>query len=112
MELELNEMTPALEADITQIDTLWQQGIKTFQGPFLAGNKFTAVDAFFAPVVFRIQTYNLEVSVVSKQYVNLMLEQPFMKEWYQAALEEKWRDLPHDEDTMNAGKIILDQRSI
>lgn len=109
--VKLNEITPELKADIKQIETLWKQGLKTFQGPFLAGERFTAVDAFFAPVVFRIQTYNLEVSDPCRQYVNHMLELPVMKEWYQSAIEEKWRDLPHDEEIDKVGTIILDQRS-
>jgi len=77
----------------------------------LAGEKFTAVDAFFAPVVFRIQTYNLEVNETCKQYVALMLEVPAIKEWYQSAIEEKWRDISHDEEINEVGKIILDLRN-
>lgn len=107
----LNDLTPALKADLAQIEELWEYGLKTFKGPFLAGDKFTAVDAFFAPVIFRIQTYNLEMSGPCKQYVKHMLDQLLMKEWYEAALLETWRDLPHDDDAHRVGKITLDLRS-
>lgn len=109
--VKLNEITPALQNDLNQIDDLWLQGLKKFKGPFLAGENFTAVDAFFAPVVFRIQTYGLVVSEECKQYVNLILELPEMEEWYQSALAEKWRDLPHDDEIISVGQITLDQRS-
>lgn len=107
----LNEITSDLQNDMTQIDMLWQYGLKSFRGPFLAGNRFTAVDAFFAPVIFRIQTYNLNLSEAGKKYVNFMLEYPFMKEWYNNALKESWRDLPHEEDIYKYGKIISDYRN-
>ena len=110
--VKLNEIIPDLQNDILQIDMLWQQGLSKFKGPFLAGKNVSAVDAFFAPVIFRIQTYNLEVSEASKQYVQLMLDYPFMKEWYKEALNEKWRDLPHEEDLYKVGKVTSDYRSI
>lgn len=109
--IKLNEVSPSLQADLNQIEELWLQGFEKFKGPFLAGDKFTAVDAFFAPVIFRIQTFDLQVSDPCKQYVKLMLELPLMKEWYEAALLETWRDLPHDKEIDKAGKIISDLRS-
>nr|BDT28927.1 glutathione S-transferase family protein [Bacteriovorax sp. HI3] len=109
--VKLNEITPALQSDLNQIDDLWLQGLRKFQGPFLAGKHFSAVDAFFAPVVFRIQTYNLAVSDEAKQYVNLMLSLPEMKDWYHSALAEKWRDDPHEKDVLSVGQITLDHRS-
>lgn len=109
--VKLNEITLSLQSDLNQIDTLWIQGLKKFGGPFLAGESFTAVDAFFAPVVFRIQTYGLVISDECKSYVKLMLEQPEMKEWYQSALAEKWRDDPHDDEILSVGQITMDQRS-
>lgn len=109
--VKLNDIPPGLKADINQIESLWMQGLETFKGPFLAGEKLTAVDAFFAPVIFRIQTYNLEVNETCKQYVKLMLEVPAMKEWYQSAIEEKWRDILHDDEINEVGKVTSDFRS-
>jgi glutathione S-transferase len=109
--IKLNEVSPALKDDLKQLEDLWLQGFEKFKGPFLAGDKFSAVDAFFAPVIFRIQTYNLEVSGPCKLYVKRMLELPLMKEWYEAALLETWRDLPHDVEVDKVGKITSDLRS-
>ncbi|AUN98775.1 glutathione S-transferase family protein [Bacteriovorax stolpii] len=109
--VKLNEITPALQNDLNQIDALWLQGLKKFEGPFLAGKTFSAIDAFFAPVIFRIQTYGLVVSDEAKQYVSLMLDLPEMKDWYRSALAEKWRDDPHEKDVLSVGQITLDHRS-
>ncbi len=38
-----------LKADVKRIDALWSEGLTKFGGPYLAGQKFTAVDAFFLP---------------------------------------------------------------
>lgn len=57
--VKMNEISPALRNDINRIGELWQEGLTRFGGPFLAGKQFSAVDAFFAPVVFRIKTYQL-----------------------------------------------------
>src|SRR5690606_22390038 len=56
----LRERPPALERDLARIGELWNEGLSRFGGPFLAGGGVTAVDAFYAPVVFRAQTYGLE----------------------------------------------------
>ena len=47
-------MSDALKHDLFRLGDLWNDGLRRFGGPFLAGNSFTAVDAFFAPVAFRI----------------------------------------------------------
>ncbi len=53
----LPEISAALRDELARLDVLWTECLTRFGGPFLAGNTFSAVDAFFAPVVFRIQTY-------------------------------------------------------
>lgn len=44
---KLKQMTADLEKDIRRLDELFLSGLEEFSGPFLAGDKFTAVDAFF-----------------------------------------------------------------
>ncbi len=51
----------ALRLDVSRIRELFAEGLSRFGGPYLAGDRFTAVDAFFAPVAFRIRTYGLDV---------------------------------------------------
>ena len=48
----------ALQRDLARLEELWADGIGRFGGPFLTGARFCAADAFFAPVAFRIQTYD------------------------------------------------------
>ncbi|WP_340615297.1 glutathione S-transferase family protein [Xenorhabdus thailandensis] len=85
---ELNEITPELQCDIERIDALWTEGLTQFGGEWLAGDKFTAVDAFYAPVAFRAQTYGLKLSAISQKWVNHMLKHPAMMEWAESALKE------------------------
>nr|WP_290693904.1 glutathione S-transferase family protein [Halomonas sp. UBA3074] len=106
----LNSLSAKLKADITRLDALWQQGLERFGGPFLAGEHFTAVDAFYAPVAFRIQTFNLPVSEQSQAYVERLLALPAMQAWYQAALEETWREPMHEDETLKNGTLSADYR--
>ena len=46
-------------ANVARLRELFAEGLARFGGPWLAGDAFTAVDAFFAPVAFRIRTYGL-----------------------------------------------------
>jgi glutathione S-transferase len=109
--VRLNGMTAALTADLGRMAALWNDGLDHFGGPFLAGSAFSAVDAFFAPVVFRIQTYQLEVEPVSQAYVARMLNVNSMRSWYADALREPWRDVPHEQDIAQNGQVIQDLRA-
>ena len=108
--VRLREVDAALKADIARINELWNEGLARFGGPFLAGNAFTAVDAFFAPVVFRIQTYGLPMEGAASAYVARMLALPAMREWYVAALAEPWRDGAHEAETLQYGEVTEDFR--
>lgn len=89
-------------ADIARIDALWNEGLTRFGGPFLAGAEFTAVDAFYAPVAFRFQSYSPKMSERAQAYVQRLTELPAMKEWYAAALDEVWR---HEDSEMAIGRV-------
>ncbi|QSP96363.1 glutathione S-transferase family protein [Marinobacter salinisoli] len=108
--VELHEVTPALSRDIARIDALWQEGLSRFGGPFLAGPEFSAVDAFYAPVVFRFQTFGISVSPQATAYVERMLAHPAMVAWYEDALQETFRDEPHEAELNALGRITADFR--
>ncbi|KPQ23631.1 MAG: glutathione S-transferase [Halomonas sp. HL-48] len=110
MRVELNSLSAKLKADVARLDALWQQGLERFGGPFLAGNRFTAVDAFYAPVAFRVQTFNLPLSDRASAYVEHLLALPAMQAWYQAALEETWREPMHEAETLKSGALKADYR--
>ena len=103
-------VTPQLQADIERINTLFNQGLSRFGGPFLGGAAFTAVDAMYAPVVFRIQTYDLPMQGAASNYVSHMLALPGMQQWYAQALQERDIDEAHEQDVARYSDIIDDAR--
>jgi glutathione S-transferase len=100
----------ALAADIARIDELWSEGLRRFGGPFLAGPGFSAVDAFFAPVAFRVQTYGITLGDAASDYVQRLLELPAMRRWYADALQEPWRDAGHEAELLHSGHLLHDGR--
>jgi glutathione S-transferase len=109
--VKLHEFPPALERDVARINALWVEGLQRFKGPFLAGNTFTAVDAFFAPVVFRARSYGLTLDRPAADYAARMLDLPSMRDWYTAGIAEKFRDSHHDEDIRQMGTVTEDVRA-
>jgi glutathione S-transferase len=108
--IRLHAHPPALARDVARIDALWSEGLGRFGGPFLAGASFTAVDAFFAPVVFRVQSYALALSHLAAGYVARMLGLPSMQRWYAEALAEPWRDEMHELELRDVGELLADHR--
>lgn len=103
-------MSDALKANVARIRELFEEGLARFGGPWLAGEAFSAVDAFFAPVAFRIRTYGLDVGA-GQAWVDHMLAHPAMREWEAAALAEDWREASHEEELAAAGVITADYRA-
>lgn len=108
----LHEISPALAADLARLDALLGQGLAQFGGPFLTGAAFTAADAFFAPVVFRIQTYGLQLAAPVMSWVAHMLAVPAMQAWYQAGLAETTRIAPYEVAIAQAGRLVEDLRAL
>lgn len=109
--LQLHAATPSLSRDLARLQELWNEGLKRFGGPYLAGAVFTAVDAFYAPVTFRIQSYQLSLDNACHAYVQRMLALSSMRRWYDAALKETWRDPDHEEETLRQGTLLSDLRA-
>lgn len=109
--VRLHAIAPDLGNDITRLETLWTDGLTRFGGPFLAGATFTAVDAFFAPVAFRIQSYGIVLGPAATAYALGLLELRSMREWYAAGLAERFRDVPHEQEILRAGTVIEDLRA-
>ncbi|MGH8280456.1 MAG: glutathione S-transferase family protein [Gammaproteobacteria bacterium] len=109
--VHLHGIDAALQRDLARLDELWAAGLVRFGGPFLAGAKFTAVDAFFAPVAFRIQTYAPPLATTSNDYAQRLLSLPAMRDWYQAALAETFRHESHDREARDWGEITADLRA-
>jgi glutathione S-transferase len=101
----------ALAKDIARITELFAQSLARFGGPWLAGPAFTAIDAFYAPVAFRVRTFGLDVGA-GQAWVDAVLAHPAMREWEVAALAETWRESSHEAELGAAGVILADYRAV
>jgi len=110
LRVKVRDWTPGLLAEWARMDALWCEGLQRFGGPFLAGPAFTAVDAFFAPVALRVQSYTPPLSTAAQAYAQRLLALPPLQDWYQAALLEPWRDAPHEAEARAAGEWLQDLR--
>jgi len=108
---ELIAVPPTLQNDIDRIGALFAQGLDRFGGPWLAGSDFTAVDAFFAPVAYRVRSFGLAIGEKGQAWVNRMLDHPAMLDWEAAALAETWRDPAHEDEIAGVATITGDYRA-
>jgi glutathione S-transferase len=102
-------MSEGLHRNLARLREIFVGGLDHFGGPWLAGAQFSAADAFFAPVAFRIRTYGLDVGA-GQAWVDHMLDHPAMHEWEMAALAETWREASHEAELAAAGTITADYR--
>ncbi len=109
--VQVDAVPPPLASDIARIEELWQEGLSTFGGPYLAGEAFTAADAFFAPVAFRFLIYGIRLSAASSNYAERLRGLEPMRAWYEAALAEPWRRPDYEEQSRQAGRFIRDLRT-
>ena len=110
LRIRLHEQPPSLEKDLGRLAELWNEGLALFGGPFLAGPAFSAADAFFAPVVFRLQTYGLAPDGAAAHYSAHLLAQAGMQAWQADALVEPWREPSHEEELAALGEWLQDLR--
>jgi glutathione S-transferase len=74
--------------DIERIETIWQDCLGKYGGPFLFGKDPTMADAMYAPVALRFQTYDVTLSPASSGYVSTISAWQPVKDWKAAALHE------------------------
>jgi len=108
--IRLAQIPPDLQRDLDRIGELWTEGLRRFGGPFLAAGSFGAVDAYFAPVAFRVQTYALPLPPAAGAYAERLLALAPMREWYAAALKETWREPDHEAQIGRYGRLLQDLR--
>ncbi len=109
--VRLREQPTALVRDVERLAELWNGGLARFGGPFLAGDEFSAVDAFFAPVAFRVQTYGLELKGAAGAYASRLLALDGMRRWYAESLAETWRETEHEAEVLASGTVLEDLRT-
>jgi glutathione S-transferase len=104
-------MSDRLKADVARIRELWEEGLGLFGGPWLAGTNFSAADALFAPVAYRVRTYGLDIGPVGQAWVDHVIAHPAMQLWESEALMESWREVSHEEELNACGEVIADYRA-
>lgn len=76
--------------DIRRVRNIWTDCLtrSNSHGGFLFGD-FSMADAFYAPVVFRFESYGVHVSPQEREYMKRIQSLPPVQEWVKAALSEK-----------------------
>ena len=110
--VKMRPLGAPLAGDVRRLDELWNDGLARFGGPFLAGDAFCAVDAFFCPVAFRAQTYALPFGPTAMEYVARLLALPAMQRWYRDGVAESWREPGHEDEIRAAGEVTADYRAV
>jgi glutathione S-transferase len=88
-------LSAAAQDDVRRIEAMWQAARARHGGPFLFG-MFGAADAMYAPVVTRLNTYGINVSRETRDYMETVMALPAFAEWRAAAIAEEWI-VPEDE---------------
>lgn len=89
------DLPEGVTEDVARIETIWREARSRSGGPFLFGT-FSGADAMFAPVVSRLERYDIAVSADTRNYMAVMKALPAWKKWEEAALKETWI-VPEDE---------------
>jgi len=79
---------PAVRADVARIVSMWSELLREHQGPMLFGH-FTIADAYYAPVVMRLITYNLPVPPDISLYMARVAQLDGVRAWIDEALLER-----------------------
>lgn len=78
----------ALE-DIKRISEIWSYCRKISGSTQYLFQDFTIADAFFAPIISRIVSYQINIEE-HNDYIKTICDNEFYQEWYNEALNEKW----------------------
>ena len=74
-------------ADVARVEAIFAECLEASGGPFLMG-RFSAVDAFYAPVLTRLRTYQLLDTDAVRAFAAALDSLPAWQEWCDAALAE------------------------
>ncbi|MBS2028994.1 MAG: glutathione S-transferase family protein [Deltaproteobacteria bacterium] len=85
------QLRPETQKDINRIVSIWEDALNAGGGPFLFGAKPCLADAFYAPVVSRVRTYDLPVSAKAKAYCDAIWAWPSVQKWVAGAKDETLR---------------------
>ncbi|KAK7404098.1 hypothetical protein QQX98_010113 [Neonectria punicea] len=97
----------ALEREVRRLRELFAQGLETFGGPWLAGERFTIADAMYAPIASRCKTYGIELEGAAGEYLERLFEHPAVQAWVQDGIRETAREPLHEEECLQGGRRLL-----
>lgn len=85
-------------ADVARIEEIFATTRERFaeDGAFLFGD-FSAADAMFAPVVTRLDTYQIDVRPETRTYMDAVLAYREFEHWRREALQEPWTIQDYEE---------------
>jgi glutathione S-transferase len=89
-EPKVAELSEATHKDVRRIAQLWNDLLQRFGGPWLGGDEWGIVDAFYTPVASRFRTYGVHLSDFGDggrggEYAQRLLERPEFRAWTAAA---------------------------
>jgi len=99
LKLKGKPATPEVQRDIDRIVEIWEEARSRFasgDGPYLFGD-FSVADAMYAPIVWRLHIYNVDLPPLAAAYRDTMLAHPAMQEWYADALKESEAHAHYDQ---------------
>lgn len=108
---KLHKIDTALQRNIDRIGELFSEGLDSFGGPWLAGRQFSAVDAFYAPVAFRVRTFDLDIGAKGRAWVDRIIAHPAMQDWERQGLAETHREIGHEEEISAVATVTADFRT-
>lgn len=85
------ELSSDVLDNLRRLEGMWADCRRRFAGggDFLFGD-FCAADAMYAPVVTRLDTYQVPVTSETRRYMDAVLSHPAFVKWRTAALQEPW----------------------
>ena len=88
--ITFNDITDELQSDIDRICEIWRSCRERYSqtGQFLFGD-FTIADAMYAPIVLRFQSYGIKVGTLEREYMEMILSLPSLKDWVSEGILEK-----------------------
>lgn len=92
------DLTSDAADNLRRLEGMWSDARRRFAngGDFLFG-AFCAADAMYAPVVTRLDTYQIPVATETRQYMNRVLAHPAFVKWRTEALAEPWSVAHYEE---------------
>ena len=91
LRMSIKHLTGGTIDDINRVLTLWASALDNYKSRFLFGDSFGIVDAFYAPVVLRLQSYGIKIeSDKILSYIEQVLSYPHLADWMKVAKTEEY----------------------